>query len=391
MTRREGIAMSMLEDRENTRRVELASGLLAAIAGDDPWKGATAWFAQFTEGRDKVAQSHMYRVKKAERELLDRRRALEESPPRFWLEYDPMGIYPEGGALGAEFWLRVDCAATLFSVAAAGDDDRRNRCVWPLDRAGKRLLKNSVVDGARNRERKRWAVQSVETAAPLLCGLSELAQAIQGQIPRQDGGRLVVGWGGEPLSLGATAAVLMEALEAAALDKSEQNRGLVSWGGMSSVSMVWAAAETLRAAQAVGRGALTPAQGAERLRPVERLMAIGTVVRDDYDKRDGRFMDQLNNLGYIPLGVGLGVEALSWVAQAVHQDGCPGAEPQWVDLAEAIRGAELLADYAGENLIPEIGEQAGRHLDELMEYAVRLEQDGVALADGAKEGTGADG
>lgn len=383
--------MSMLEDRENTRRVELASGLLAAIAGDDPWKGATAWFTQFTEGRDKVAQSHMYRVKKAERELLDRRRALEESPPRFWMEYDPMGIYPEGGALGAEFWLRVDCAATLFSVAAAGDNNRRDRCVCPLNRAGKRLLKNPVVDGARNRELKRRAVQSVEMAAPLLCGLSGLAQTIKEQAPRQEGGRLVIGWGREPLSLEAVAAVLMEALEAAALSKGEQYRGLVSWGGMSSVSMAWAAAETLQAAAAVGCGALTPAQGAERLRPVDRLTAIGAVVRDDYDKRGLRFMDQLNNLGYIPLGAGLGVEALSWMTQAVHRDGCPGAEPQWVDLAQALRGAELLADYAGENLIPKLGERAGRHLDELMEYAVRLEQDGMALADGEKERTGADG
>lgn len=383
--------MSMLEDRENTRRVEMASGLLTAIAADDPWKGAEAWFTQFTEGRDKVAQSHMYRVKKAERELLDRCRALEESPPRFWQEYDPMGIYPEGGALGAEFWLRVDCAATLFSVAAAGDNNRRDRCVCPLDRAGKRLLKASAVDRARNRELKRRAVQSVETAAPLLCGLSGLAQTIRRQAPRQDGGRLIVGWGRWTLSLEATAAMLMEALEAAALDKSEQNRGLVSWGGMSSVSMAWAAAKTLRAAQAVGCSALTPTQGVERLRPVEQLMAIGAVIRDDCDKQGLRFMDQLNNLGYIPLGAGLGVETLSWMTQAVRRDGCPGTEPQWVDLAEALRGVELLADYAGENLIPEIGERAGRHLDELMEYAARLEQDGTVLADGVKEGTGADG
>lgn len=376
MTEREEIAMSILEDRENTRRVEMASGLLAVIGSDDPWKRAAAWFTQFIEGQDKVAQFHMHRVKKAERELLARRRALEESPPRFWMEYDPMGIYPEGGALGAEFWLRVDCAATLFSVAAAGDNDRRDRCILPLNRAGKRLLKNSVVDGARNRELKRRAVQSVEMAAPLLCGLHGLAQAIQKQAPRQDGGRLIVGWGRGPLSLEATAAVLMEALEAAAVGKSERNRGLVSWGGMSSVSMAWTAAETLRAAAAVGCGALTPAQGAERLRPVERLMAIETVVRDDCDKQGLRFMDQLNNLGYIPLGAELGVEALSWMTQAVHRDGCPGAEPQWVNLADALRGAELLADHAGENLIPEIGERADRHLDELMEYAARLEQDG---------------
>lgn len=69
----------------------------------------------------------------------------------------------------------------------------------------------------------------------------------------------------------------------------------------------------------------------------------------------------------------------------------PGAQPQWVDLAEAIRGTELPADYAGENLIPGIGAWAGRHLDELMKYAVRLEQGGMALADGAKERAGADG
>lgn len=383
--------MSMLEDRENTRRVEMASGLLAAIGSDDPWKGAEAWFTQFTEGRDKVAQSHMCRVKKAERELLDRQRALEESPSRFWLEYDPMGIYPEGGALGAEFWLRADCAVTLFSVAAAGDNDRRNRCAWPLGRAGKRLLKDSAVDGARNQRLKQWAIQSIGTAAPLLSGLPGLAQTIQKQTHWQNGGRLIADWGRGPISLEAAAAVLMEALEAAALGKSEQNRGLVSWDGMSSVSMAWAAAKTLRVVQAVGGGTLTPAQGTERLRPVERLMTIGTVVRDDYDKRGGRFMDQLNSLGYIPLGVGLGVEALSWITQAVHRDGCPGTESQWVDLAEAIRGAELLADYAGENLIPEVGARADRHLDELMEYAVRLEQNGMALADETKEGTETDG
>lgn len=365
-------------DRE---MVEKAARLLECIAGqEDPWNGASAFFTQIVDPEQsegeviKTARFHMFRVKRLHTELLHKQESLRENPERFWLEYTPVGPFPEGlSAEEARQWFQVDAVLTVFSTMAEGDTGRRDRCIWALDRAIKSMAKNPTRDSARDQALKRQGIAAFEVARPLLCGMPEVARAIREEAGQHERKRMLVGWGGLPLPLVAVTAILMEALETAAIRRSEHNRGLLTCGGTRSVTMVWAAVEVLRVAQAVGVGELSPGEGAQRLADVDLLMTMEPMTRARVESaEDMRLLRRISLLEYIPLGVGLGMEALSWMAKAAERNGCPGTQPEWVNTEAAADGAEQIAQYAQRELLPEIAGKAGHHLDELMDYAVLL-------------------
>lgn len=376
-----------MEDREHVEMVRTAARLLENIAGkEEPWKGAEEFYARIiAPGRPegqvvKTAWVHMRWVQRIQTELLHRRQSLRENPARFWLEYDPTAIYPESkwpNAMSAQFWFEVDAVLTMFGTMADGDTGRRDRCSWTMDRAVKIMTKDPVADEARNRRLKRQAVESFGVPRPLLCGMSVVAQRLQAEAGRHEWKRMLVGWGDSPLPLCTAAAILMEAMEAEVMEKSQQRRSVLTCMGTESVYMAWSAVEVLRTAQAVGLGGLSPEEGAEKLAEVDLLMMAGLMLRwvqsDSPDKL--RLLPPLNNLEYIPFSVGLGIEALSFVAKAAERNGCPGVQLEqleWVNVEAAADGAKRLAEYAGRKLRPEIAEKANRHMDELMDYAVQL-------------------
>lgn len=361
--------------------VEKAARLLECIAGqEDPWNGASAFFTQIVDPEQsegeviKTARFHMFRVKRLHTELLHKQESLRENPERFWLEYTPVGPFPEGlSAEEARQWFQVDAVLTVFSTMAEGDTGRRDRCIWALDRAIKSMAKNPTRDSARDQALKRQGIAAFEVARPLLCGMPEVARAIREEAGQHERKRMLVGWGGLPLPLVAVTAILMEALETAAIRRSEHNRGLLTCGGTRSVTMVWAAVEVLRVAQAVGVGELSPGEGAQRLADVDLLMTMEPITRARVESAEVmRLLHRISLLEYIPLGVGLGMEALSWMAKAAERNGCPGTQPEWVNTEAAADGAEQIAQYAQRELLPEIAGKAGHHLDELMDYAVLL-------------------
>lgn len=374
-------------DREHIEMVRTAARLLESIAGkEEPWKGAEAFFTQIVDPGQpkgevvKTARFHMHRVRRIQAELLHRRQSLRENPARFWLEYDPTAIYPESSglsAMSAQFWFEVDAVLTMFATMADGDTGRRDRCSWTMDRAIKIITKDPVSDEARNRQLKRQAVESFGVPRPLLCGMTAVAQRLREEAGRHEWKRMLVSWGDSPLPLCTAATILMEALEAKVIAKGHQNRPVLTCLGTDSVYMAWAAAEVLRTAQAVGLGGLSPGEGAEKLGEVDLLMMAGLMLRwvqsDTPDKL--RLLPQLNNLEHIPFSVGLGIEALSFVAKAAERNGCPGAQAgqlEWVKVEAAADGAGRIAEYAERKLMPEIAEKANRHMDELMDYAVQL-------------------
>lgn len=374
-------------DMGHMERVRMAARLLECIAGkEEPWKGAEEFYTQIVdpgwpEGEVfKKAWSHMRQVKQIQTELFHRRQSLRENPARFWLEYDPTAIYPEGkwpNARSAQFWFEVDAVLTMFGTMADGDMGRRDRCSWTMDRAIKIIMKDPVADEARNRRLKRQAVESFGVPRPLLCGMTVMAQRLQEEAGRHEWKRMLVSWGDSPLPLCTAAAILMEDMEAEVMAKSQQRQSVLTCMGTESVYMAWSAAEVLRTTQAVGLGELSPEEGAEKLAEVDILMMAGLMLRwvqsDSPDKL--RLIPPLNYLEYIPFSVGLGIEALSFVAKAAERNGCPGKKPEqleWVNVEAAADGAKRLAKYAGRKLRPQIAEKANRHMDVLMDYAVEL-------------------
>lgn len=120
-------------------------------------------------------------------------------------------------------------------------------------------------------------------------------------------------------------------------------------------------------AQAVGQKTLPVAQGAERVRHVGQMMAVDAVM---YYYPDGvRKADALGKLDAVADNIASAAEAASCVSKAAEpmlQAGELGADPLWVDLETAAKGAQAMGEYAQWNIIPEVVAQSSRHLDWLL-------------------------
>lgn len=278
-------------------------------------------------------------------------------------EYAPR-LWRKGSADDCSYWLRLDAAVTLSSTAADRDTSKQDRWLVTMEQmlklprdiwCGKMFPMDrwSVKpDIALSEKLEQWAIRSIQGSGLLFSDLNDLAGTLRALAPRYGGGRMLLDSGSPSAPIGLIARSISDI------------SSIVSQSNM--YSRVWAGTELLRTAEAVGLGTLPVRQGAEQVRYVGQVLAVDAIM---YWYSDGvDIVNTLSKLRAVPGSVSAAVEVISCVsraAEAVNMDSGPACKPLWVDLEAAAKGAELLAEYARQHIIPQIKKESLLHLEEL--------------------------
>lgn len=278
-------------------------------------------------------------------------------------EYAPR-LWKKGSADDCSYWLRLDAAVMLSSIAADGDTSKQDRWLVTMEQMLK-LPRDSWCgtmfpmdrwsvkpDIDLSEKLEQWAIRSIQSSGLLFPGLNDLAGTLRALAPRHGEGRMLLDSGSPSAPIGLTACSISDI------------SSTVSQSNM--YSRVWAGTELLRTAEAVGLGMLPVRQGAERVRYVGQVLAVDAIM---YWYSDGvDIVNTLSKLRAVPRGVSAAVEVISCVsraAEAVNMDSGPARKPLWVDLEAAAKGVEMLAEHAQQNIIPQIKKESMLHLEEL--------------------------
>lgn len=359
----------ILTNEQSNILTEMAGPLLADMAaGADAVDTLASFYSKHLGCPIKFGRIHVAQTQKVIQKLQEKRPVAQEDLFRFCLEHDPTHlhwtesvIWEGSGWPAGKLWLRVDAAVTLSGITVGGKTVRRDNSVWTLERALQMLQEDMTpLTAELNLERRKQAIQSIQDSGLLLPGLRGMAQTLQGLASRQGGGRMLLELGNKSVPLGLTAAVLAEVEAEAGKFKDIQHM----------YSLLWAGQELLVCMEAVGNGEMPVAQGAELVRRVGQLLIIVAIVHLYMDGLP--VVRQLSILDSAPGYVELVVEVMSCVFRAASpmlQDSSLELEPQMVDLEAAAKGAEVMAEYAEKQIIPQIEKQSAGHLDQLLSMA----------------------
>lgn len=275
---------------------------------------------------------------------------------RFCREYDPQPRR-KGSMDDCSYWLRLDAAVTLSATSAGGDRALALRYLLMLEQT-LGLPREDRIDVELSERLERRAVRSIQNSGLLFHGLGGLARTVHTLAARHDGGRMLLDAGNPPAPLKMAQPVSLRLTADVVLDAKF---------GLWTCSWLWAGAEVLRTAEAVGQGSLPVAQGAEQVRHVGQMMAVDAVM---YYYPDGvQIANLLGKLDAVPDNIASAAEAASCVSKAAEpmlQAGELGFDPLWVDLETAAKGARAIGEYAQWNIIPEVVAQSRRHLDQML-------------------------
>lgn len=270
----------------------------------------------------------------------------------------------KGSADDCSYWLRFDAAVTLSSTAADGDTSKQDRWLVTMEQmlklprdiwCGKMFPMDrwSVKpDMDLSEKLEQWAIRSIQGSGLLFPDLNDLAGTLRALAAGRSGGRMLLDSGSLSAPIGLIACSISDI-------SSSVNQS-------NMYSRAWAGTELLRTAEAVGLGTLPAQQGAERVRYVGQVLAVDAIM---YWYSDGiDIVNTLSKLRAVSGSVSAAVKVLSFVSRAVEAAGTdsgPACKPLWVDLEAAAKGAELLAEYARQHIIPQIKKESLLHLEEL--------------------------
>lgn len=365
----------ILTNGQSNILVELTAPLLTDMAAGVNARDTLAAFYESYLGstRQHFGKIHVGGTRRVIRELWGNWPMMRDDASCFCVEHDPAHcIYKEGSQSACNLWLRIDAVITLSNSAEGGDTARRDRSLWTLER--KLYVPPEDVtplNAELNWELRERAIRSLQDSGLLLPGLRSMAGTLRGLASRHGGGRMLLELGNESVPLGLTATILTEAK--------------VETGEFRDVhyaySLLWAVQELLRGLEAVGSGKMSVDQGAELVRQMGWILTFVAIV---YLYMDGLpVIKQLNLLDDLPRGVELAVEVMSSVSKAAEPlllDSRLELEPQWVDLEDAAKGAQSVAEYAEQCIIPQIVERSVVHLDQLLSMAMDFSPEPIAVS-----------